>query len=233
MKALCEESTKGFPNRVVLVTTMWGIMRTRELAESRERELQNYWDSLPWAKDSAVSRVIRFDASPESAESIISTLMESPHGPTSRLRSVLLISKLVGIPAALSPLASLQDAEAQSMVDFLNNASLVTCYSILEPDRALCSKILDDPDILTPDERRHALLLLSKLAKSAQIFPRCFELVGVECNLNRVPFTEGGFGWIYKGSFESQVICVKAARVTEAQGMSLKALRECPYSTVY
>jgi hypothetical protein len=75
LEALCKESIKGFPKRVVLVTTMWDVLKSEEKGSRREQELQKHWDELP--PGSAVPRVMRFDNSSESAISIVSTLMRN------------------------------------------------------------------------------------------------------------------------------------------------------------
>jgi hypothetical protein len=74
LRTLCEESIKGFPNRVILVTTMWGKGNSTQqgIYESREAELQKYWDKLP--SGSVVSKIMRFDKTPESAWKIVFTL---------------------------------------------------------------------------------------------------------------------------------------------------------------
>ncbi|KAF9446814.1 hypothetical protein P691DRAFT_794062 [Macrolepiota fuliginosa MF-IS2] len=73
LKELCEVSIKGFPNRVVLVTTMWKNMKSQEVAKQREQELQKYWNGIPHG--SIVSQTMRFGDSYESAWSIVDTLM--------------------------------------------------------------------------------------------------------------------------------------------------------------
>ncbi|KAF5359457.1 hypothetical protein D9756_003448 [Leucocoprinus leucothites] len=75
LRKLCEQSIKGFPNRIVLVTTMWDLLKSEATGEERERELQKYWDTLP--SGSVVSRVMRFDLrTPDPAMSIVEALMK-------------------------------------------------------------------------------------------------------------------------------------------------------------
>ncbi|KAF7771575.1 hypothetical protein Agabi119p4_5886 [Agaricus bisporus var. burnettii] len=74
LRTLCEESIKGFPKRVILVTTMWGKGNSAQQSvyEKREEELQKYWDGLP--SGSVVSEIMRFDKTTESAWKIVFTL---------------------------------------------------------------------------------------------------------------------------------------------------------------
>lgn len=74
LRTLCEESIKGFPNRVVLVTTMWGVLQSQAVGLQRENELQEYWNKLP--RGSVVSRIMRFEDTFDSAWSIVFALME-------------------------------------------------------------------------------------------------------------------------------------------------------------
>ncbi|KAJ3551572.1 hypothetical protein NP233_g13059 [Leucocoprinus birnbaumii] len=85
------------------------------------------------------------------------------------------------------------------------------------------SKLLDERDHVSLRERRHIFHLLSKLAKSAQVFPRSLEITGVQCDLT-APLTEGGFGYIYKGEYKGEAICVKAARLYE-RGVNTQTLK--------
>ncbi|KXN83208.1 Serine/threonine-protein kinase TAO1-A [Leucoagaricus sp. SymC.cos] len=87
----------------------------------------------------------------------------------------------------------LGEKDAQPMVDFL-------------------AKLLEDADPLSQHDRKHVLHLLSKLAKSAQVFPQCFELEGVQCDMTH-PVTEGGFANIYVTDLEGERACIKAIRL--------------------
>ncbi|EKM75609.1 hypothetical protein AGABI1DRAFT_46199, partial [Agaricus bisporus var. burnettii JB137-S8] len=56
------------------------------------------------------------------------------------------------------------------------------------------------------------LSLLRQLVKSAQVFPRCYDLVEVQFDSNQV--REGGsFADIFQGQYREQKVCVKAVRV--------------------
>jgi hypothetical protein len=88
-------------------------------------------------------------------------------------------------------------------------------------------KVLEHSDILQPGERKRALHLLCKIAKSAQVFPKSIELTGVECNLNQ-SVNGGGFGEIDKGKFQGETVCVKAVRMYQVSAKKL-ALRVRPY----
>ncbi|KXN83221.1 Tip elongation aberrant protein 1 [Leucoagaricus sp. SymC.cos] len=92
-------------------------------------------------------------------------------------------------------LTSLQGMDAQAMVDFL--------ASVLESREHLRS----DAD------RRHALHLLRKIARFAQVFPKQTELCGVQCNIADPINDIGSYGAIYKGVFEGHAVCVKAVRI--------------------
>ncbi|KXN90439.1 Serine/threonine-protein kinase HT1 [Leucoagaricus sp. SymC.cos] len=69
-------------------------------------------------------------------------------------------------------------------------------------------------------ERRRILNLFRRIAKSAQVFPKCTELSGVQCNFTYPMNDEGGYGLIYKGTFNRQAVCVKVVR---ANGSSTTA----------
>ncbi|KXN84718.1 hypothetical protein AN958_12145 [Leucoagaricus sp. SymC.cos] len=73
LKSLCEGSVGGFPDRVVMVTTMWGVLQSHATGLKREEELQKYWDTLP--KGSVGSRIMRFENSFDSAWSIVFALL--------------------------------------------------------------------------------------------------------------------------------------------------------------
>ncbi|KXN83543.1 Serine/threonine-protein kinase HT1 [Leucoagaricus sp. SymC.cos] len=96
-------------------------------------------------------------------------------------------------------LAGLQGEDAQVIADFLDQLLNETGTNALQAE-----------------ERKSVLSLLTKLAKSAQVFPGCYELKEVSCDLD-MPLYEGGFGVIYKGDYQGQAICVKAIRMNEKQ----------------
>jgi hypothetical protein len=82
-----------------------------------------------------------------------------------------------------------------------------------------------------PSSRKSVLRLLAKIAKLSQVFPQQFEIIGVECDVSIMPAIEGGYGYIYKGEFMEQVVCVKAVRVY-AGGAKKSALRVCPVAPI-
>ncbi|KAJ3570485.1 hypothetical protein NP233_g4366 [Leucocoprinus birnbaumii] len=67
---------------------------------------------------------------------------------------------------------------------------------------------------LSPKGRKYVLQFLCKLAKANGAFPKHLELQGIQCNLTQ-PVAEGGFGYIYKGRFDGQSVCVKTIRVSQ------------------
>ncbi|KXN81665.1 PAB-dependent poly(A)-specific ribonuclease subunit PAN3, partial [Leucoagaricus sp. SymC.cos] len=112
------------------------------------------------------------------------------------------------IPAILEALlaanmsVSMREVDAQDMVDFL--------AEVIERQELHQSRT----------ERRRILNLFRRIAKSAQVFPKCTELSGVQCNFAYPMNDEGGYGLIYKGTFNQQVVCVKVVR---ADGSSTTA----------
>ncbi|KXN83775.1 Serine/threonine-protein kinase HT1, partial [Leucoagaricus sp. SymC.cos] len=96
-------------------------------------------------------------------------------------------------------LAGLRGKGAQVIADFLDQLLNETGTNALQAE-----------------ERKSVLSLLTKLAKSAQVFPGCYELKEVSCDFD-MPLYEGGFGLIYKGDYQGQVVCVKAIRMNEKQ----------------
>ncbi|KXN83212.1 hypothetical protein AN958_01726 [Leucoagaricus sp. SymC.cos] len=104
-------------------------------------------------------------------------------------------------------LASLRGSDARAMVDFLASA-------------------LESQELLHSDtDKRRVLRLLKKIVKSAQVFPKRTELSGVQCDLTDPSNNLGGYGLIYKGSFEGQTVCVKAVRFDESASKANKLLR--------
>ncbi|KAJ3574179.1 hypothetical protein NP233_g1926 [Leucocoprinus birnbaumii] len=72
LRALCEQSVKGFPNRVILVTTMWNTGQSIAKGENREKELQKYWDEQSRVLGGVVAQIMRFD--PRVSDSAMSTV---------------------------------------------------------------------------------------------------------------------------------------------------------------
>ncbi|KXN92901.1 hypothetical protein AN958_08045, partial [Leucoagaricus sp. SymC.cos] len=85
---------------------------------------------------------------------------------------------------------------------------------------------LESQELLHSDtDKRRVLRLLKKIVKSAQVFPKRTELSGVQCDLTDPSNNLGGYGLIYKGSFEGQKVCVKAVRFDESASKANKLLR--------
>ncbi|KXN88648.1 Serine/threonine-protein kinase sepA [Leucoagaricus sp. SymC.cos] len=116
-----------------------------------------------------------------------------------------LVFEVAADPAKKKKCIELEEKDAQPMVDFL-------------------AKLLDAQDSISQQDRKRVLHLLSKLAKSAQVFPQCLELEGVQCNMTH-PITEGGFADIYKTNLESEHACVKAIRLYERGGNNRQKLK--------
>lgn len=73
-------------------------------------------------------------------------------------------------------------------------------------------KTLHEAEFLMGDERKRVLSLLCKLAQSAYVFPRCYELQGVQYNPLK-PLGGGGYADVFKGEYENRVICLKIVRL--------------------
>jgi hypothetical protein len=84
-------------------------------------------------------------------------------------------------------------------------------------------QVLNDDNGLQPDQRRRLFYLFMKLVKSAQVYPKSFELTGVNCKLAQ-PVNEGGYGSIYKGELQGHEVCVKAVRMYQV-GIAKQKLR--------
>ncbi|KXN83965.1 hypothetical protein AN958_00609 [Leucoagaricus sp. SymC.cos] len=120
------------------------------------------------------------------------------------LYQTTLISKLTPL---LRKTSRLRDSdEAQILVDLLSKA------------------LENDVVIQSSTQRKHLLHLLAKIAKSSQVFPKRFEITGVQCDVTATPVNEGGYGYIFKGAYENQVVCVKAVKIY-GSGVRDKALR--------
>lgn len=111
-----------------------------------------------------------------------------------------LMSDIIKDSNQRSLLAALQGGEAQCIVDFLN-------------------VVLHEHGALETDTGKYMLKLLSKLARSACVFPRCYELKDVEVELTK-PQDGGGFADIYKGKCGKEPICLKVVRVFRRQDNS-------------
>jgi hypothetical protein len=74
LKALCENSVAGFPQKKAMVTTMWRDIRSRQsIGDAREKELMEEWGRLPMGSQG--SQVLRFEDSFESAWRIVFALI--------------------------------------------------------------------------------------------------------------------------------------------------------------
>lgn len=130
-----------------------------------------------------------------------------PHGYMNRYKQCCtLVMHFTASQVGCTHLTELKLEDAQLMADFL-------------------SKLLDDPASLSDSEKITVLHLLSKLVKSAQVFPRSLELTNVQCDFSN-PFNEGGSGNIYRGICKGQSVCLKTARVSARSVKTLDIARE-------
>ncbi|KXN90844.1 Serine/threonine-protein kinase HT1 [Leucoagaricus sp. SymC.cos] len=111
-----------------------------------------------------------------------------------------MISEIVRCSDQRSRIISLRGEEAQSIVDFLNI-------------------VLHEDGILEGGTGKQMLRLFTKLARSANVFPRCYELKGVELEMTK-PQDGGGFADIYRGKCGKQSICLKVVRSFRRQDNS-------------
>ncbi|KAF7771752.1 hypothetical protein Agabi119p4_6063 [Agaricus bisporus var. burnettii] len=196
LRTLCEESIKGFPNRVILVTTMWGTGNSAQqrVYEKREEELQKYWDGLP--SGSVVSEIMRFDKTAESAWKIVFALRCMEDGTDNRPGSEgpsSLILQIIKNPSKRGRVTELSGDNAQCIADFL-------------------SQLLHQDGALSSDDKKHLLSLLQQLVKSAQVLPQCYKLQEVQCDFSQA--REGGsFADVYQGQYGKQKVCIKAIRI--------------------
>ncbi|KAF5359868.1 hypothetical protein D9756_003459 [Leucocoprinus leucothites] len=115
-----------------------------------------------------------------------------------------------------------KEDECRDMVLVLTEDS-TKCFSLaaLEGEEAQCiadylSGILEDEDKLERRQRKCVLHLLSRLCKSAKVYPKSLELSNIKCDL-RYPFNSGGFGDVYKGKAGKREVCVKVVRSQRQQ----------------
>ncbi|KAJ3566013.1 hypothetical protein NP233_g7265 [Leucocoprinus birnbaumii] len=116
-----------------------------------------------------------------------------------------LARRIVQDPVKRTWLTNLRDREAQSMVDFL-------------------FKVLDDESDLEYSQRNAVLHILSRLAKSAQVYPECLRLNGVNCNLV-TPVAQGGHAIIYKGKIGTKFVCIKTIIMYQGQRKKAKVAK--------
>lgn len=90
---------------------------------------------------------------------------------------------------------------------------------IIVGDRLILLKVLHEENALAAHEGRSILALLSKLAKTNQMFPQCYDLNGV--HFDNIPQGGGGFADIYKGTYQDKTICLKIVRLFQQNDNSL------------
>jgi hypothetical protein len=73
------------------------------------------------------------------------------------------------------------------------------------------TKVLSETDILRAVEGKHFMNLLCDLSSSASVFPRCYQLEGVQCDESKSE-GEGGSAIVYKGKYDGKVVCVKVLK---------------------
>ncbi|KAF5357748.1 hypothetical protein D9756_001174 [Leucocoprinus leucothites] len=126
-----------------------------------------------------------------------------------REQCLSLSQRLIQDPVKRSLFTDLQNVEAQNMVDFLFKV------------------VLEDDGDLELRQRNIFLHTLSRLAKSAQVYPKCLQLPGVNCDLGE-PVNSGGFGIIYRGELQKKTVCIKTIiveRNARRQAKNAKRLR--------
>lgn len=123
------------------------------------------------------------------------SISQPPSGDDYALCRSLLLELLTGEISMDDWVAQLtqQLDEAQIFVDFL-------------------SKVMEEKNTLELGKAKRVLKLLSGITKAAQVFPACYELNGVQCDLSQ-PHSEGGFGLVVRGTYGKHTVCVKAVRV--------------------
>ncbi|KAJ3572907.1 hypothetical protein NP233_g2778 [Leucocoprinus birnbaumii] len=89
-----------------------------------------------------------------------------------------------------------------------------------EPDKAqgfvdFLSKVLEDKNALSLSLTKRVQKTLLSITRAAQVFPTCYELKGVQCDLRGSPSNAGGFGAIYRGRYRGSSVCVKAVQQYE------------------
>ncbi|KXN89095.1 Cell division control protein 7 [Leucoagaricus sp. SymC.cos] len=248
LKSLCEGSVGGFPDRVMMVTTMWGVLQSHATGLIREEELQKYWDTLP--KGSVSSRIMRFENSFDSAWSIVFALLgrldtrvyerEEREKIEREEREGIERMARERIERERREKPKREAHEALEGVEHLlghgtSRNMLATYFRLGDAEEKakeglaqamvdFLSQVLDENTLSGPGDRRIALQLLARITKSAQVVPKCLELTGVQCNFREKD--RGGYGVIYQGTFEGQTICVKAVRFY-LKGENRTASRVC------
>ncbi|KXN89748.1 hypothetical protein AN958_05288 [Leucoagaricus sp. SymC.cos] len=81
-------------------------------------------------------------------------------------------------------------------------------------------RVLDTPAV--PEELRRAVIYaIMRLSGKTGLFPECLILPGVE--RNGLPVASGGFGDVWKGTYNSQPVCIKATRLDKQSDIHLKS----------
>lgn len=79
LKNLFTLSDRAFPDRVALVTTMWGAIQPEPAALRQEEELRSYLDMLPRGR--VPLQILRFEDTFESAWSVVYCLLNGINDP--------------------------------------------------------------------------------------------------------------------------------------------------------
>lgn len=105
-------------------------------------------------------------------------------------------------------LCKLSGDDARQMVDFLNvvRTSVLLFPVGTDPE----DQVLHQAHISTVNEWKRVPNLSCKLAKFAQVYPRCYELHGIQ--YSHEPISEGGFANVHKGTYRNRMLCLKIVR---------------------
>ncbi|KAF9451854.1 kinase-like protein [Macrolepiota fuliginosa MF-IS2] len=117
-------------------------------------------------------------------------------------RSRALIMGIGKAAVCRAKILKLTGEDAQQMVDFINT-------------------ILHEKDILNTGDGTFLLTVLRKLAKTACVIPRCYELSGIQCDSDMVQ--QGGFADIYQGQYKNQRLCLKILRLYSDQNTTMRS----------
>ncbi|KXN89024.1 Ribosomal protein S6 kinase alpha-3 [Leucoagaricus sp. SymC.cos] len=142
--------------------------------------------------DSATSPLPRFSDVPLSSPTVNSSRGDFTYA---RCRDSLL-ENLDQHATIRKSLSGLGGEKAQHMVDFLNKVTM------------------DLPPSQNDKGKKRVLDLLCALAKAAQVFPKCYEVSGVQLVLG-TPEYSGGYGDIYKGKYRGHSVGIKVPRALQ------------------
>ncbi len=107
---------------------------------------------------------------------------------------------------------SLKDEDAQCLFDYLDDVSsqLTVCKALFTRQRY--EKILREKGgILATEEGISVLSLLYALTQSTQVFPRCYELKGIDPDKCE-HIAKGTFSEVFRAYHEGQTLCLMATR---------------------